>query len=66
MKFRIIVEPDGDGFHAKVPVLPGCGSWGKTREEALANIKEAIEMYLENDEPVETSEELSVVELELP
>jgi len=47
MRFKVIIEPDGDGFHAKVPVLPGYGTWGHTVEEALANIKEAIELYLE-------------------
>lgn len=49
MRFRVIIEPDGGGFHAKVPVLPGCGTWGKTKEEALANIREAIELYLEDE-----------------
>lgn len=47
MRFKVVVEPDGDGFHAKVPALPGCGTWGHTVEEALANIKEAVELYLE-------------------
>lgn len=50
MKFKVIIEPDGDGFHAKVPALPGCGSWGHTIEDALANIKEAIELYLEPED----------------
>ncbi len=65
MKFRIIIEPDGDGFHAKVPVLPGCGTWAKTKEEALANIREAIELYLE-DEEAEAMAATEVFELELP
>jgi predicted RNase H-like HicB family nuclease len=51
MKLKIILEPsDEGGFTALVPSLPGCISEGNTREEALANIKEAIELYLE---PVE-------------
>ena len=50
MKFKVIVEPDSDGFHAKVPALPGCGTWGHTVEEALVNIREAIELYLEPEE----------------
>ena len=65
MKFRIIIEPDGNGFHAKVPVLPGCGTWGKTKEEALANIREAIELYLE-DEKAEVVAAAEVFELEMP
>lgn len=47
MKFRITVEPDEDGvFVAECPALPGCVSQGKTREEAIANIRDAIQGYL--------------------
>ncbi len=46
--FRIILERDEDGaFIARVPELPGCVSDGKTKDEALKNIREAIEAYLE-------------------
>ena len=49
MKFRVIIEQDEDGvFVAQCPSLPGCISQGKTRAEAQANIKEAIEGYLES------------------
>ena len=48
MKLHILVEQDEDGFFvAEVPALPGCLSQGKTEEEALANIKEAVEGWLE-------------------
>ena len=40
-------EPDG-GYVVTVPVLPGCVSQGDTREEALRNIREAIELYIED------------------
>ena len=51
MQLRILLEPSQDGgFTALVPSLPGCVSEGDTREEALSNIREAIELYLE---PVE-------------
>lgn len=51
MKFRVILEPSEEGgYTAIVPSLPGCVSEGNTREEALKNIREAIELYLE---PVE-------------
>jgi len=51
MVLRVILEPSEDGgFTAVVPALPGCISEGETREEALRNIREAIELYLE---PVE-------------
>jgi predicted RNase H-like HicB family nuclease len=51
VNLKIILEPSDDGgYTASVPTLPGCISEGDTREEALANIREAIELYLE---PVE-------------
>ena len=51
MKLKVILEPsDEGGFTVHVPTLPGCISEGNTREEALANIKDAITLYLE---PVE-------------
>ena len=43
MKFKVILFKDEDNYIvASCPALPGCASQGKTREEALANIKEAI------------------------
>ena len=48
MKFTVILEPQRDGgYTVSVPALPGCISEGGNREEALKNIKEAIELYLE-------------------
>jgi len=48
MKLKVILEPsDEGGFTAIVPSLPGCISEGDTRDEALANIREAIALYLE-------------------
>jgi predicted RNase H-like HicB family nuclease len=40
-------QPDG-GYHASCPALPGCHSEGDTLDEASANIREAIEVYLES------------------
>ncbi len=49
MKFRILIEPDEDGVVvATVPSLPGCVSQGATRDEAVRNVREAIEGYLES------------------
>lgn len=49
MKFRVIIEQDEDGvFVAHCPALPGCISQGATRQEAQANIKEAITGYVES------------------
>ncbi len=51
MKLKVILEPsDEGGFTVYVPALPGCISEGDTEEEALANIREAIELYLEEVE----------------
>jgi len=45
--FHVVLEPETDGgFSVYVPSLPGCASQGDTKEEALANIREAIEAYL--------------------
>ena len=48
MTLRVILEPSEDGgFTVYVPALPGCISEGDTEEEALANIREAVQLYLE-------------------
>jgi predicted RNase H-like HicB family nuclease len=44
--FRI--EPDGDEFHAWSPELKGVHTHGATRAEALSNLKEAVQLYLED------------------
>ena len=49
MKYRVLIEQDEDGmFVAEVPALLGCISQGRTREETLQNIQEAIAAYLES------------------
>jgi len=48
MKFTAILERDEDGvWIAECPSIPGCVSQGQTRDEALANVKEAIALCLE-------------------
>jgi len=45
---QVLIYPGEDGgFIAECPSLPGCISQGKTRQEALQNIKEAIELYID-------------------
>ena len=57
MKLRIVLEPSEDGgFTVFAPTLPGCISEGESKEEAIKNIREAIELYLE---PVEDDLALS-------
>ena len=47
MKYRVVIETDEDGvFIATCPALPGCVSQGATRDQALANITDAVEGYL--------------------
>jgi predicted RNase H-like HicB family nuclease len=48
MLFNAVIEKDEDGYFAHIPELKGCMTQGSTYEEALINIKEAAELYLES------------------
>ena len=51
MKLMVMIEPcEEGGFHVWVPALPGCHTQGETEEEAMRNVREAIELYLQPDE----------------
>lgn len=68
MKFRITIEQDENGmFVVQCHSLPGCVSQGKTREEALANIRDAIHGYLvslkKHNEPIPPPIEEELVEV---
>lgn len=70
MKFHITIERDEDGrFCASCPTLPGCCSQGDTHAEAVANITEAIEAYLESlikaGDPIPLPIEDAIVEIDL-
>lgn len=52
-KASVVIEKDEHGFYAWCPELKGCQSQGATLEETIANIKEAIELYLETLPPDE-------------
>ena len=57
IKLTVVLEPSEEGgFTAIVPSLPGCFSEGNSRDEALTNIREAIELYLE---PVEDDQDFN-------
>ncbi len=58
-KVSVVIERDEHGCYAWCPQLKGCQSQGKTVEEALANIREAIELYLETLTADERSAALS-------
>lgn len=63
MKLKVILEPsDEGGFTVYVPSLPGCISMGNTMEEAMQNIRAAIDLYLE-EEPLVLPEKAQVLEL---
>lgn len=50
MTFQVVLEPGGDGWIvAECPALPGCVSQGRTEAEAIDNIREAIELWLETE-----------------
>lgn len=71
IRFRVRVSQDEDGaFVAECPNLPGCISQGKTHEDALRNIRDAIEGYLasleKHGEPVPPSIEEEIVEVDFP
>jgi antitoxin HicB len=68
MKYRIEIEQDEDGmFVATVPSLPGCISQGTSRKEALENIQDAAQGYLESlrkhDEPIPPPIEEEIIEI---
>ena len=68
MQFRILITRDEDGIYVvEVPALPGCISQGKTREEAIDSIKDAIVGYLfslkKHNEPIPPSIEEELVEV---
>lgn len=67
MKIQVVLEPSEDGgYTVTVPSLPGCISEGDTREEALKNIREAIELYLEPiDDDVLLTTNAEITELAL-
>jgi predicted RNase H-like HicB family nuclease len=58
-KVSVVIEQDEQGCYAWCPGLKGCQSQGKTVEETLANIREAIELYLETLTDDERSAALS-------
>jgi predicted RNase H-like HicB family nuclease len=69
MRYTVVLEQEDDGgFSASVPALPGCHSQGDTRGEAVANIREAIELYVETlrdaGEPIPTEAGKEFVEIE--
>lgn len=67
MKLQVILEPsDEGGYTVSVPALPGCISEGDNIDEALENITEAVELYLEPiEENITNNKDIIVRELVL-
>ena len=67
MNFRLVVEhdPDTRRWSAVFPELPGCGSAGDTEAEAVANAKEALELWFEPT-PMELHKGAKLLEVALP
>jgi antitoxin HicB len=72
VKVRAVLEQEEDGaWSAWVPALPGCATWGQTREEAVAHLREAVRLYVESLRerglPVPAAaREIAVENLEVP
>ena len=69
MRYTVVLEKEGDGgYVASVPALPGCVSQGDNRTETMANIREAIALYVEDcreaGDPVPTEAGKEFVEVE--
>lgn len=67
MKLKVILTPSEEGgYTVHIPALPGCISEGGTRQEALANIREAIDLYFEpTEDDISQEENAEVVDLVL-
>jgi len=63
MKYRIALHYSDEGYSVSVPGLPGCWSQGKTEEEALENIKIAINEYIEVVEEQLKGKEIREIEV---
>ena len=73
--FSVVIEEDyfadgGQAYHAFCPALKGCHTWGHTSAEALVNIQEAIELYVEDlldsGETIQGDPDLGVAERDTP
>jgi len=68
-RFAVVVEKDKEGYFAYCPELQGCYTQGETFEEVMENIKDAIRLHVEdrlaNNEPVATSEMVSLSSIEV-
>ena len=68
-RFSVVLEKDQDGYFAYCPELQGCYTQGTTYEEAIANLKDAIRLHLEDrleaGDDISQSESVSLTSLEV-
>ncbi len=69
MRYTVVLEQEKDGgYVVSVPVLPGCVTQGDSRAEAIENIREAIELYIEDcreaGDPIPTEASKEFIEIE--
>jgi predicted RNase H-like HicB family nuclease len=64
MQYKVNLHKSSEGYAVWVPGLPGCWSEGKSEEEALDNIKDAIKSYLETADELINDKETRLVEVE--
>ncbi len=63
MRYKVNLKKTEEGYSVWVPGLPGCWSQGKTEDEALENIKDAIESYLATVDELTKNKESRYVEV---
>jgi len=63
VKYKVVLRESEEGFSVSCPGLPGCWSQGKTEEEALTNIRDAIREYLKARDAAVKDEEVREVEV---
>ena len=63
MKYKVSLKRTEEGYSVWVPGLPGCWSQGKTEEEALENIKDAIQSYLHTVDELSKGDKSYYVEI---
>jgi predicted RNase H-like HicB family nuclease len=64
MRYKVNLQKTDEGYSVWVPGLPGCWSLGNTEEEALENIKDAIQGYLATVEKLTKNKEYRYIEIE--
>ncbi len=68
-RFPVVIEKDSEGYYAECPSLQGCFTQGSTYEEALANIRDAIALHVQDrvarGEPIEMPESVSLTTVEV-